>query len=140
MKGIVLDVSIALGLCFEDNIDATVLHVVETLRTAQAVVPASWAAHVAEALLAAEARRRIQPTESLAFLALLAELQPEYDPEHSPRSLERTMVLAREHSLPIREACCLELAERRQLPIATRSKEQARAARKLGMPLVEPPN
>ena len=75
MTGLIIDTTIALGLCFEDQIDATVLQAIETLRTVPCFVPSHWHIAVADELLAAERRRKITHADRERFLHLLASLQ-----------------------------------------------------------------
>lgn len=136
-KNIVLDESIAQGLCFEDQIDATVLLTIEALRNSAAIVSPMWHSQVAEMLLAAEHRKRIQPLDTQHFVDLLRAIQPEVDREASTHLWDKVMQLAREHGISVSAACTLEIAHRRHAAIATRDKELQRAARKWSVPLVE---
>jgi len=137
MKAIVLDSSIAVGLCFEDQIDATVLLTIEALRGCAAVVSPLWHSQIAEILLATEHRRRISAQDTQQFLDLLKTIQPEIDAEASAHLWDKTLMLAREHGINHSAACTLEIAQRRHAAIATRDRELQRAARKLGVALVE---
>jgi|GEM_PF-335364 len=133
---LVIDASIALGLCFEDLIDATVLQAVETLRTHQAIVTSLCYHEIASTLLDAERKRRISAPDSRNLLELWKALQPEIDNADTVLAIDQSLLLAHEHELHLSEACTLELALRRKAPLATRSKELQRAAKRLGILLV----
>jgi rRNA-processing protein FCF1 len=137
MQSIVIDESIALGLCFEDQIDATVLLSIEALRSSTAIVSPLWHSQVAETLLAAEHRKRILAPDTQKFLDLLKAIRPEVDTEATTHLWDKTLQLAREHGISHSAACTLEIAHRRHAAIATKDKELQRAARKCGVALVE---
>ncbi|HSQ43248.1 MAG TPA: type II toxin-antitoxin system VapC family toxin [Fibrobacteraceae bacterium] len=134
MNALVFDTTIALGLCFEDRIDATVLQTVETLRSRDALVPAHWRLQVGQQLLEAERHRRISATDRSQFLQLLDALLPLVDSETSAQAWLRTWQLAQEHSLNLEDAAYLELAQRYNVPLASCNKELVRAATKIGLP------
>lgn len=138
MDSIVLDASIALGLCFEDQIDATVLQTIDALRTMQGVVTPQWHTEVAEALLAAERKKRILPADREHFLNLLRALQLEVDHEVDNDTWGIGFALAGEHGIRIQDAQTLLLALRRKSILATCKPEVLRAAKKMGIQLVIP--
>jgi predicted nucleic acid-binding protein len=133
MNPLVIDSTIALGLCFEDHIDAVVLQTLEELRLRDALVPAHWHLETGEALLVAERRRKLNSADGKRFLELLGALRIETDLETSSKAWQRTLVLAHDCAITLYEAAYLELAERRKAGLATRSKNLARAARKIGI-------
>ena len=59
MNRFVLDTSVALAWCFEDEASAAADKVLDLLHTAEAVAPAIWPIEVGNALLAGERRKRI---------------------------------------------------------------------------------
>lgn len=136
MDNVVLDASIAIGLCFEDQIDVIVLQTIEALRTMQGVVTPQWQTEVAEALLTAELRKKIHSEDREHFFNLLRSLQLEIDHEGENDSWGICFALATEHGIRIQEAQVLLLALRRKAPLASRSPELQHAAKKLGVKLV----
>jgi predicted nucleic acid-binding protein len=137
MDYIVLDASIALGLCFEDQIDATVLETLEHLRKIPGVVTPQWQTEVAEALLTAERRKRIVHADREHFLNLLRALQIEMDHEGDNDTWGISFALAVEHGIRIQDAQTLLLALRRKALLATCKPEVQRAAKKMGIALVQ---
>ncbi len=137
MDTIVLDASIAMGLCFEDQIDATVLQTIEALRTMQGVVTPQWHTEVAEQLLVVERKKRILPADREHFLNLLRSLQLEVDHQGDNDAWGAAYALANEHGLRIEDAQLLLLGLRRRGIIATCRPELNKAAKKMGLPLVQ---
>jgi len=126
----VLDASVALAWCFEDEASVEAIEVLERLKEGTAVVPALWFLEVSNALLNAERRGRLTPTESTIFLELLRQLPIRVE-EISPRQFwEEILVLARAYHLSTYDAAYLTIAMRTGLPLATldRSSRQAAAA------------
>lgn len=136
MDYLVIDSSIALGLCFEDHINATVLRSVEYLRKHPAIVTPEWHAEVAELLLLAEKKKRISAADREAFLNLLRCLQVETDHHGARDTWGASYALALEHNLHMSEAQALLLALRRKARLASLRPELNRAAKKLGVMLV----
>lgn len=133
MDSIVIDASIALGLCFEDQIDATVLQTIDALRTMQGVVTPQWHTEVAEALLVAERKKRILPADREHFLNLLRALQLEVDHEVDNDTWGAAYAIASEHGIRIQDAQTLLVALRRRSILFTRNLDLQRIAKKLGL-------
>lgn len=138
MSGFVLDASVALSWCFEDEADAAGDAVLRRLATEGATVPAIWPLEVGNVLLAAEQQGRITPAGSARFLALLDALPIAVDTQTAARAPREILTVARAHGLSTYDAAYLELAARGGLPLATRDGTLAAAARSLGLPLLLP--
>jgi predicted nucleic acid-binding protein len=67
--------------------------------------------------------------------AKLAILDIRIDPESDLHVWLTAVPLASQHGLTVSKACYLELAQRRQLPLATLDPGLARAARSVGTPV-----
>jgi predicted nucleic acid-binding protein len=132
----VLDCSIAVAWCFEDEATPQSDALLDRLRDAGAAVPALWSLEVGNALLQAERRGRIPTARVAAFVDLLAGLPIETESDTPTRALREVLALARAESLTIYDASYLELAARRALPLATRDQALERAAKRLGVPLL----
>lgn len=129
---LVLDASIMLNWYFEDEGDEAERLIMD-LSQAKAVVPAHWAAEVANGILVGERRGRSKPGQVAGLHALLENFQVEVDAEGSEDALGRILPLARAHRLTVYDAIYLELAERRGLPLATLDEDLATAARSVGV-------
>jgi len=133
---LVLDSSLCLAWCFEDERTPEVLAVFERVVEEGVVVPTLWRYEIANALLMAQRRKRIDAERRTRLLQALSELDVEEDraPEGDPW---RAMVqLADLHRLTVYDAAYLELAQRRRLPLATLDKALLDAARKAGVEIV----
>lgn len=136
MSDFVLDASVALSWCFEDEADAEGDAVLRRLVAGRAAVPTVWALEVANVLLGAERRGRITPAGSARFLALLDALPIDVDAHTPVRAGREILTLARAHGLSSYDASYLELAARSGIPIATRDRPLRDAARTLGLGLL----
>lgn len=133
MSAAVVDSSIALTWCFEDEASAETDRLFDRVRDDGAVVPALWHLEVANVLLQAEKRGRISGAEIVKRLALIAHLPIQVDPETSGRAWRDTLALARAERLTSYDAAYLELALRRGLDLLTRDRELAEAAMRQGV-------
>lgn len=129
----VVDSSIALTWCFEDEASPETDLLFERIRDQGAVVPALWHLEVGNVLLQAERRGRIGRADLTMRLALIAVLPISVDQETTSRAWRETLLLARAENLTAYDAAYLELAERRGLPLITKDNELGAAARRLGV-------
>ncbi len=97
------------------------------------VVPVLWMFEVANALLALRRRQRIQRDEYDQALLDLGDSRPLVDDEGPLRALDAISKLAQKHDLSVYDAVYLELALRRQLPLATRDSALNKAAKRAGV-------
>ena len=128
MTGFVLDASVALAWCFDDEGTPAAWALLERLGAAPGHVPALWALEIGNILLGAERRRRITRARTVEFLGILGELDIRVDPELQGRAFRDVLPLARERRLTTYDAAYLELAMRLGLPLATKDTALARAA------------
>ena len=131
MTGFVLDASVALAWCFDDESTPAAWALLDRLRTAPAHVPALWALEIGNILLGAERRRRITQARAVEFLGILDELDIRVDPDMPGRAFRDVLPLAREQRLTIYDASYLELAMRLGLPLVSKDTALIRAARAL---------
>jgi predicted nucleic acid-binding protein len=129
----VVDSSIALTWCFEDEASPETDRLFERVRDDGAVVPGLWHLEVANVLLQAERRGRIGRADVARRLMLISDLPIATDQETTPRAWRETLSLARAENLTAYDAAYLELAERRGLPLMTRDNELGAAAKRLGV-------
>ncbi|QSA96921.1 type II toxin-antitoxin system VapC family toxin [Methylococcus sp. EFPC2] len=133
MTGFVLDCSIAVSWCFEDEASAATDELLERVRDETALVPALWHLELGNVLLQAERRGRISTGDVTARLELLANLPIATDEETTTRALREVLTLARAEKLTTYDAVYLELAMRRGLPLATKDHALADAAKRVGI-------
>lgn len=134
----VLDNSVAMAWCFEDERGQYSISVLRILGMCEAFVPSFWPLEVGNALIVAERRKRIDKVESDKFIERL-NLFPINIEIHDPKRIFSEIVpLAREHQLSTYDAAYLDLALRRNLPIAALDASIVKAAKKCRIALFKP--
>jgi predicted nucleic acid-binding protein len=137
MGGFVVDASVALAWCFEDEATAWTDSLLDRLRAGDdLVVPAHWPTEVSNGLLFALRRQRIKPGQPELFWDQLANLPIEVEPPLSPALAKRVMAIAQQFALTVYDAAYLELAQRRVLGLATLDVQMSTAARTAGTELI----
>ncbi len=133
MSGFVLDCSVGMAWCFEDEADRYADAVLDRLVEESALVPPLWPLEIANVLVVAERRRRLSKSDSARFLELVGALPIEVDTA-TPDPFH-LLAVAREHGLSAYDAAYLALAMREGIPLATRDRALGKAARRCGVPL-----
>jgi predicted nucleic acid-binding protein len=133
VSGFVLDTSIAVAWCFEDEADPAVDALLDGLKARGCVVPALWPLELTNVLLQAERRGRVTMTTVDGRLAAFAALPITVDTAASSHVGAAVLALARLHGLTTYDAAYLELAMRRRLPLATKDKALRRAGDAVGI-------
>ena len=133
---LVLDASIALAWCFDDEASPATEALLDQVKTHGAVVPTLWHLELGNVLLAAERRGRTIEGGIVVRLSLFARLPIEIDVETSGRAWRETLVLARAERLTLYDSAYLELAARRGLPLATRDQDLAAAAKRVAVSIL----
>jgi len=136
MTAIVLDSSVALSWCFEDEASPEMDAIYERVRDEGGIVPELWHLEVGNVLLQAEKRGRISATAIAARLESLAQLPISIDIETPARAWGAIVILARTEGLTTYDATYLDLAMRLGLPLATKDRALAAAARKAAVPVL----
>lgn len=130
----VLDCSVAVSWCFEDERAPFADSLLDLLADGgEAVVPSLWHLEIANAMLAAERRKRITRVASVRFLEHLNALPIVCDPEIATRATGSVFSLAGEYGLSVYDAAYLELAIRKGIPMATLDRALAAAADRCGV-------
>lgn len=132
MVDLVLDASIALALILEEEIGGDFAGLADI----PAVAPAIWPLEVANVLLMAFRRKRIDGEAFPLALRHAASLLVEIDHAGVEIVLSATADLADRHGLTIYDASYLELALRRGLPIASLDRKLRAAATAEGVSLL----
>ncbi len=130
----VLDSSVALSWCFQDEVSAATLQIRERLSAERAVVPSLWLLEVANVLTLGIRRGRLTAETAAEFADLLVGLP--IDVVEPERHLADLMGLADEHGLTAYDAAYLQVAVSRGLPLATLDATLADAARSAGVALL----
>jgi len=132
----VVDCSIAMAWLFNDEATPKTAALLNRLATETALVPAWWFIEITNVMAMAERKGRIKPTESDAFIADLSKLGIERDDEAPDRAFTHLLALCRSHRLTSYDAIYLDLAVRRNLPLATLDDALRKAAHKVGVRLL----
>lgn len=132
----VIDCSIAMAWCFGDEATPKTAALLDRLDDDSAVVPAHWFLEVTNVLAMAEKRKRISAAQSSAFLSMLRTLEIFLDADTATRAFDQVLPLCRKHGLTSYDAAYVELALRRQLPLASLDAQLRTAAKHLGVELL----
>lgn len=136
IKRIVVDASVAVAWCFEDEQSPFTEGVLDLLSAGtEALTPAIWPFEVANALLVAERRKRLTVAQVTALLGRVARLPVSVEPVETGRAFEQILSVARQQNLSEYDAAYLELALRTGLPLATLDGKLKEAARLLDVGL-----
>ncbi len=130
----VLDNSVALAWCFEDEQTAPVMALLDRVTETRANAPMLWPLEALNGLLAAERRRRIDGARRLRLMTFLRDLPIILDLDTADRAWEATQTLAERFRLTIYDAAYLEVAQRRRLPLASLDLALNAAAKAMSIP------
>jgi predicted nucleic acid-binding protein len=128
MSGFVLDCSIAVAWCFDDEASDNCDALLEKIKEEGAIVPTIWHLELGNVMIQAERRGRISSAEISNRLELLALLPINTDHDMQGRALREVLMLARAERLTTYDAAYLELAIRQRLPLASKDKRLRSAA------------
>lgn len=132
----VLDNSVTMRWFFGDGKPQELAYagsVLDALKDASALVPATWGLEVANVIARAEAKNLVTEARSEAFLEMLEGIDIEEDKATFSHALSHTLQLARRYKLSAYDASYLELAMRLGLPLATLDEDLQKAAKKAGV-------
>ncbi|MCA4917841.1 MAG: type II toxin-antitoxin system VapC family toxin [Roseomonas sp.] len=129
----VLDNSVALAWCFEDEQSPAVMALLDRVTETGAVAPLLWPLEALNGLLVAERRRRLNAATRAALTAFLRELPIMLDLDTAERAWGEAAQLAERFRLSVYDATYLELALRRRLPLASLDQGLREAAGAMGV-------
>lgn len=115
----VLDSSVALAWVLPDESSPAADGLVERLLREEVVVPPLWPLEVGNVLITAMRRARLAAPDVERIAADLRALPVTTDPSCSREALARSLSLALRRGLTTYDAAYLELAQRRNIPLAT---------------------
>lgn len=130
----VIDASLAMAWCFDDEPSDYADSIARRLGDLELVVPAHWSLEVTNAFLTGERRGRCGPENVRAWLEFLRGLPIRRDDSTPSRAWHETLALARETGLTSYDAAYLELAVRLRAPLGSLDKHLRRAAKERGLP------
>jgi predicted nucleic acid-binding protein len=133
---LVLDASITMAWCFEDEASALADAVLESLAHDYAVVPSLWRLEIANVLLSAERRGRLTQAQADRFVSLVGSLAIRFD---DAVTMSQCVALGRIHGLSAYDAAYLATASNFGLPLASRDRRMLSAAETAGVVIVGAP-
>lgn len=135
MTTFVLDASIALSWCFPDETNEYAKGVFERLSVEQATVPAIWPFEVTNGLVVGIRRGRIGEMQARDAADLMLALGVQVD-GFAHRAFRAVRDLAIAHGLSVYDASYIELAHRRELPMASADQKLRTVAQALAISLI----
>jgi predicted nucleic acid-binding protein len=133
---LVLDSSATLAWIYDEETTEAIRALFDRVADEGAMVPALWRLEVANSLTFAVRRHRVDAEFRRAALADLALLDISTDQHTDGQAWSETLHLADRYRLTVYDAAYLELAQRRELPLATLDKELRAAAQAAGTALL----
>jgi len=133
----VLDCSVTMAWCFEDERTAATDALLARAVEAGAIAPFLWPLEVTNVLLNAVRRKRIPPDAVNQVAQRIAALPIVIDKDGAEMVWGNTFQLAERYALTSYDACYLELAQRKALPLATLDAALRKAAKATGVTLLE---
>jgi predicted nucleic acid-binding protein len=133
---LVLDTSIALAWCFEDEQTPGKMELLDRVTEAGAVVPQLWPLEALNGLLAAQRRGRLDAALRKRLAGFLRGLPIAIDEDTTRQVWSATVGLAESYGLTVYDAAYLELAIRLGVPLASGDIALRAAADGAGVPLL----
>ena len=131
----VLDNSVAMAWCFEDEATEYADRILDRLVSEAALTPAIWPLEAANAVLVGARRQRLQLADTVRFLDLLRSLPIAVAALPLDQAMGPVLELARTFTLSAYDASYLELAMREGVPLATQDARLRVAATAAGVSL-----
>jgi predicted nucleic acid-binding protein len=129
----VLDSSVCLAWCFEDEATPAVSALLDRLETESAVAPPLLRYETGNVLVLAERKGRITARRRDDLLEMLRALPIVFDRVAEANAWTAAVALAAAQRLTVYDAAYLELAQRLHLPLATLDAALGRAAEASGI-------
>lgn len=135
-RSFVADASVAIAWVHPSQANAETEAMLDRLADGDSlVVPALWPLEVANALTILRRRRKLTPEEARTAIEIIRELPVIIDHEAATVAFTRLVDLASKHELTVYDATYIELAMRRQLPLASNDARMKQAATRSGVEL-----
>jgi predicted nucleic acid-binding protein len=133
VTSLVVDASVTLAWCFGDESDDFSEAVLESVARDGAAAPGIWALEVLNVLQLALRRGRLRPDQYAEAVAFVQSLPIEVESTTLSDAVERVAPLAGRNGTTVYDACYLDLARRRGLPLASLDQGLRRAAPACGV-------
>ena len=133
---VVVDASLAATWFFEDESTPDTESVAEQVVSDGGLVPQLFSLEIANVFLLSERKGRLPAGHVDPYLDRLEQMELQVDLETAEQLRSTTIELARVERLTVYDATYLELALRKQLPLATLDRDLAMAARRRGITVI----
>ena len=133
MSQFVLDCSVAVSWCFDDEKHDDTDALLTTIRDHGAWVPSLWHLEVINVLVQGCKRGRLSGDHADTFLNLLGQLNIYTDTDTHNHCFTDIYNLSKTHGITSYDSAYLELAQRRNIPIATKDKELNKVAQAINI-------
>lgn len=133
---LVLDSSVTLAWAYEDETTEAIVDVFRRVKADGAWIPVLWRWEVANALQMNVRRGRHNAEFRDAALANLAWFPIHVDAQAEPEAWLGALQIAARHGLTVYDASYLEIAQRRNIPLATLDRQLRAAAADEGVELL----
>ena len=137
INGFVVDNSVVMSWCFKDETNSYADAVLDKLSESTAIAPSIWPLEVVNVLLVAERRKRLKQVDSVRFITLLSQLPIVVEDKGSEKVMNDLLALGRTSRLSSYDASYLDLAMRKDCPIATIDKKLMEAAKEVSVTILE---
>lgn len=137
INGFVVDNSVVMSWCFKDKTNRYADAVLDKLSESTAIAPSIWPLEVVNVLLVAERRKRLKQADSVRFITLLSQLPIVVEDRGSEKVMKDLLALGRTSHLSSYDASYLDLAMRKDCPIATIDKKIMEAAKEVSVTILE---
>jgi len=134
----VVDNSVVMSWCFQDEMSEYADAVLDRLADAQALVPGIWPLEVTNVLLMAQKKKRLSRAGSARFLELLRSLPIVVEQELPARVFAEIFALAEDTGFSTYDASYLDLSMREGLPLASLDRSLRKAAKGCHVPVFNP--
>jgi len=135
-ESFVVDNSVVMSWCFDDEKSQYADAVLDRLSKATAFVPSIWSLEVVNVLLVAERKKRLNEADSVRFITLLSQLPIVVEHERPEGIMKDLLALARSSNISGYDASYLNLSMRKGFPLATLDTRLREAAKKTKVPIL----
>lgn len=129
----VLDCSVTMSWCLQDETSHYGEKVLDLLTHQQAIVPSLWHLEVMNVLMMAQKRKRISQKNTMIVLNTLSQLNIQTDKISININNTEFVDFSNQHQLTSYDASYLYLAKREQIPLATLDKKMQISADNLSL-------
>jgi len=133
---LVIDSSLTLAWIYLDELTPTTPQLSQSINDTGAWVPSTWRLEIANSLYFSVRRSSIDRAFRDRAIQDLSRLAISVDAATGEFAWSTTVALSDRFGLTMYDACYLELAQRRELPLATLDKDLRNAAKALDIPVL----